>query len=126
MSEIGKPHIVLESGFPQAINVFSMTYIHCKINLEGRIPPLEVVVKYKTKGDMTVYGSYITKKPDAVMCDFIKHKPYKIKLAGFKQKFNSNWYYLTFAAPFDVKINVVANFPSDPHYEGRIDRRKRN
>ena len=38
---------------------------NCKVNLKGMQPPLVIQVKYRTKGDLRVYGSYKNQEPDA-------------------------------------------------------------
>ena len=57
---IGRTHIVLTNKMPVEINVIQGTLVHCKINLEGRSPPLTFEIQYKTKykGELCVYGSY--------------------------------------------------------------------
>ena len=38
---------------------------NCKIDLKDKQPPLTIFLKYKTKGDLRVYGSFKHQEPDA-------------------------------------------------------------
>ena len=72
------------------------------------------------------YGSYSNPMPDAFDCDFQKHIPYKIIVPGLKEKFKSNWYYLSFNAAKGVNISVTTYFTSSDTFDRRKPQERRS
>ena len=125
-SKIGNSHIILENKVPLDINVLEGIPIYCKLSLQGKLPPLVLNIEYIKKGSLNVFASYFKHEPDAFEdCDYKGHKPSKIVIKGDKEKFKSNWYYLTFSAPLGLNINVTANLGSNAEGNNQnVDRRK--
>ena len=74
----GNFHKVLENRVPKELDVIDGIPCTCKVDLKGMQPPLVVQVKYRSKGDLSVYGSFKNQEPNAENFDQVDEKPLKM------------------------------------------------
>ena len=61
----GKFHLHLINRQPTRLEIQEGIPCHCKVDVRGMTPPLCLMLKHKTKGDVTVYGSTKHHEPDS-------------------------------------------------------------
>ena len=61
----GKFHVYLNNRQPTRLEIQESIPCHCKVDVRGMTPPLCLQIRYKQKGDLTVYGSSKNPEPDA-------------------------------------------------------------
>ena len=74
------------------------------------LPPLNVSIRYKDKGDLKVYGSFTNTEPNEK--DFYKfdENPSTIEVLGSRGAFKSKQYYLSFFSKKGIKIVATVYF----------------
>ena len=108
----GNFHKVLENRRPTELEVMEGIPCNCKVDLKGMQPPLIIQVKYRTKGDLLVYGSYKNLEPSEKKCDQVDERPLKIVVNG--RSFKTNMYYLSFTSQHGVHVSATAYFTQGP------------
>lgn len=90
--------------------------MYAKVYCKGKTAPLKLSFKYKTKGDLKMYCSYHSLKPNAIDSHYQYKKVNKIQLWSEDQRehtFQNSFIYLSLFSNNGIVISVKAEFEDD-------------
>ena len=112
----GSFHKELQPGVPTELELMYGVPVVCRVNLNGQTPPLQLKVRYRTKGDLQMYASYFDSHPGPNSSKNDRHiaKPVKEKFGLEKgnKTFKQTILYLSFVSEMGVQITLNVQFLS--------------
>lgn len=110
----GSFHKELQPGVVTELELMYGVPVVCKVNLHGQTPPLQLKVRYRSKGDLQMYASYFDTHPGPNCSKNDRHiaKPFKEKFGLEKgnKTFKQPLLYLSFVSEMGVQIQLNVQF----------------